>query len=41
MADDDTLTQRVFISTEKNANMTIHTNMIYKRLPKLIASNNF
>ncbi|VDM35395.1 unnamed protein product [Hydatigera taeniaeformis] len=38
LLDNDTLTQKVFMATEKKTDMTLHTNMIYKRLPKLPGS---
>ncbi|KAL5966156.1 Peroxynitrite isomerase THAP4, partial [Taenia solium] len=36
LIDEDTLTQKVFMSTEKKNDMTLHSNMVYKRLPTLI-----
>ncbi|CDS38286.1 THAP domain containing protein 4 [Echinococcus multilocularis] len=38
LIDDDTLTQKVFMATEKKTDLTLHSHIVYKRLPKLIGS---
>nr|CDS24938.1 THAP domain containing protein 4 [Echinococcus granulosus] len=38
LIDDDTLTQKVFMATEKKTDLALHSDIVYKRSPKLIGS---